>query len=277
MNAALSSAAVVSADAPPVVVPRLSPLSPPAPHFHLAAFDGPLDLLLHLIRTHQVEITDIPIAEITQQYLEHVAVIEALDLAEAGEYLVLAATLIEIKSRMLLPAPPPLPGEDEPEDPRAELVAKLLEYEMYRGTTETLREWEELRRQLFFRGALENADDYLLPTPEGEANVTQLYLALHRLLTEAGVDDKPVTTITPRKRVSLRLKMLEIARRITASGSSGMQFEDLFDLPCPRYDIVLTFLALLELLRGGRIRVDQQEVCGAIWLFGIVEESGSRV
>lgn len=269
------NAAVTEILAP--VVPRLSPLSPPAPHFHLEMFDGPLDLLLHLIRTHQMEITDIPIAEITQQYLQHVAVIEALDLAEAGEYLVLAATLIEIKSRMLLPAPPPLPGEDEPEDPRAELVAKLLEYEMYRGTTETLREWEEMRRQLFFRGALENADDYLLPTPEGEATVAQLYMALHRLLTEAGVDDKPVTTITHRKRVSLRLKMLEIARRVASAGSGGIQFEDLFELPCPRYDIVLTFLALLELLRGGRIRVDQQAVCGVIWLFGIVEGDLVRV
>ncbi len=248
-----------------------------APHFKIPTFEGPLDLLLQLIRTHQVEITDIPIAEITRQYLEHVAIIESLDLAEAGEYLVIAATLIEIKSRMLLPAPPPLPGEDEPEDPRAELVAKLLEYQMYQGTLETLREWEELRRRLYFRGAVENADDYLLPTPEGEATVSQLYLALHRLLTEAGVDERPVTSVTPRKRVSLRLKMLEIARRVAHAGSGGIAFESLFDLPCPRYDIVLTFLALLELLRGGRVRVDQQSVCGTIWLFGITEEELSRV
>ncbi len=248
-----------------------------APYFKIPAFEGPLDLLLQLIRSHQVEIIDIPIADITRQYLEHVAIIEALDLAEAGEYVVIAATLIEIKSRMLLPAPPPLPGEEESEDPRAELVAKLLEYQMYQGTLETLREWEELRRRLYFRGAMENADDYLLPTPEGEATVSQLYLALHRLLTEAGIDEKPVTSVTPRKRISLRLKMLEIARRVAQAGSGGIAFESLFDLPCPRYDIVLTFLALLELLRGGRIRVDQQEVCGTIWLFGITEEELARV
>src|SRR5438552_5345747 len=104
-------------------------LSPNRPSFKLAAFEGPLDLLLHLIRENRVDIYDIPIAEITQQYLDYLAEWESLDLAVAGEYIVMAATLLEIKSRMLLPKPPA--PEEEYEDPRAELVERLLEYQRY--------------------------------------------------------------------------------------------------------------------------------------------------
>src|SRR5207249_1940592 len=101
-------------------------------------FEGPLDLLLHLIRENEIDIYDIPIARIAQQYLDYVAMLEALDLAIAGEYIVMTATLLEIKSRMLLPAPPPIEGEAV-EDPRAELVQRLLEYQRYQESVETLR------------------------------------------------------------------------------------------------------------------------------------------
>src|ERR1051325_3415358 len=116
----------------------------PMPHFKTPAFEGPLDLLLHLIRANQVDIYDIPIAEITQQYLDTLELMEELDLSIAGEYVVIAATLIEIKSRLLLPQPP-ASSEEEAEDPRAELVARLLEYQQYQGTGETLRGWAEVR------------------------------------------------------------------------------------------------------------------------------------
>src|SRR5579871_404729 len=156
--------------------------------FKLPVFEGPLDLLLHLIRENQIDIYDIPIAEITQQYLEYLALWESLDLAIAGEYLVIAATLLEIKSRLLLPSPPPADGMEEEEDPRAELVQRLLEYQRYQGTVETLRGWEEMRRQLYFRGALESPDDYLLPTPEGEMSPGALLTALRRLLAAGGLE-----------------------------------------------------------------------------------------
>lgn len=243
------------------------------PHFKTPAFEGPLDLLLHLIRANQVDIYDIPIAEITQQYLAYIEMLEAFDLAVAGEYLVMAATLMEIKSRMLLPQQP-VSEEEEAEDPRAELVARLLEYQQYQGTVETLRGWEEWRRLIYFRGALENADDYLLPLPEGEANATQLYRALHRLLTEAGVDERPVTAVVPRRRLSLRLKMAELARKL-ALHPDGLPFESLFSLPCPRYDIVLTFLALLELIRLERARAEQKILYDTIWIIPIIKESGA--
>src|SRR5581483_325199 len=238
-------------DRPGFVSGSRSPLATAAllPHFKTPAFEGPLDLLLHLIRANEVDIYDIPIVEITGQYLAYMEQMEALDLAVAGEYVVMAATLIEIKSRMLLPPPPAPEGEEEGEDPRAALVARLLEYQQYQGAVETLRGWEELRRQIYFRGDQENVDDYILPVPEGEATAEQLYQALHRLLAEAGVEDRPVTAVTPRRRLSLRMKMVEIARKIAAAHPNGLAFEALFELPCPRYGIVLAFLALLELVR----------------------------
>lgn len=244
-------------------------LTTPMPTFKVPMFEGPLDLLLHLIRVHEVDISDIPIAEITEQYLAMLAVMEALDLSVAGEYVVLAATLIEIKSRLLLPLPPPAPGEEEPEDPRAELVARLMEYQAFQGTVETLRGWEEMRRLIYFRGALENADDYILPVPEGEATAQQLFNALHRLLAEAGVDEKPVTSVTPRRRLSLRLKMAEILRRLHNVYPEPLVFHRLFELPCPRYDIVITFLAVLELLRGERVRGEQEGLLATILLYAV--------
>lgn len=244
----------------------------PMPHVKTTAFEGPLDLLLHLIRANEVDITDIPIAEITGQYLAYMELLDTLDLTVAGEYVVMAATLIEIKSRLLLPVVPVV-GEEEAEDPRAELVAKLIEYQQYQGVVETLRGWEELRRSIYFRGALENTEDYILPVPEGEAEAKQLYQALHRLLTAAGVEDRPVTAVTPRRRLSLRLKMAEVARKLLASAPDGMPFEALFTLPCPRYDIVLTFLALLELLRMGRVRATQSKLYDTIWLTPVIEEA----
>jgi segregation and condensation protein A len=229
--------------------------------FKLSVFEGPLDLLLHLIREQKVDIYDIPIAQITEQYLATMSHWESMDLAIAGEYIVMAATLLEIKSRMLLPAPPAPEGEEEPEDPRAELVQRLLEYQRYQGTVETLRGWEEYRRGLFFRGALENPDDYVLPLAEGALNVEALMNALRHVLQAAGVADEPVTAVMPKRRVGLRVKMAEVVRRVAAH-PGGIEFSCLFDLPCPRAEIVITFLALLELLRLGRVFASQPKRTG---------------
>ena len=270
------SSAVVAASLPSAssVLPVARPSAALVPQFKMTAFEGPLDLLLHLIRANQVDIYDIPIAAITQQYLDYMDLWEALDLTVAGEYVLIAATLIEIKSRLLLPRPKAADPEDEMDDPRSELVQRLLDYQQYQAMLDTLRTWEEQRRHIHFRGAMENTDDYILPVPSGEAHVNQLYHALHRLLVEAGVDERPVTSVTPRRRLSLRLKMAEIARKIERAGEGGVAFDSLFELPCPRYDIVLTFLALLELLRHGRIRCEQSALHALIWLYAIIEEAG---
>lgn len=240
--------------------------------FTLPVFEGPLDLLLHLIRDHQVDIYDIPIAEITQQYLQYLALWESMDLAIAGEYLVIAATLVEIKSRLLLPAPPPIEGDEEAEDPRAELVQRLLEYQRYQGTVETLREWEEFRRNLYFRGALENPDDYVLPMAAGEMSPSALVNALRRLMAAAGVDDGALSAVIPRRRVSLRMKMAEVLRKVR-SRAEGLMFSGLFELPCYRYEIVLTFLAVLELLRLGRLKASQKVTEGDILLTAVEAEA----
>lgn len=250
-------------------------LNTPLPHFKTEAFEGPLDLLLHLIRINKVDIYDIPIAEITEQYLAYVALLEQVDLASVGEYVVMAATLIEIKSRLLLPQ---LPSETsaEDDDPRTELVARLLEYQSFHGAVETLRDWEAFRKSLYFRAATEQGDDYILPIAEGEAEVSQLFHALRRLLAQAGVDDKPVTSVTPRRRLSLRLKMAEMLRRIQRAGDAGLLFESLFDLPCPCYDIVLAFLGLLELIKQGRVRFEQRDLMLEIRLHLAFEEAVVR-
>lgn len=239
-----------------------------APRFLLPTFEGPLDLLLHLIRENRVDIYDIPIAEITQQYLEYLDLLEELDLAVAGEYLVMAATLLEIKSRMLLPQAPPSEAEEE-EDPRAELVQRLLEYQRYQGTVETLRGWEEDRARLFFRGALENPDDYALPLLEGELTGAHLAAALVKILERAGVAEDTVTAVVPRRKVSLRLKMAEVLRKVRGY-EKGLDFELLFEPPLYRYDIVLTFLAVLELLRLGRLKAKQKRAEEPIVLVPVV-------
>lgn len=253
-------------------VVRQSVFNTPIPHFKTDVFEGPLDLLLHLIRINQVDIYDIPIAQITEQYLQYVAVLEEIDLASVGEYVLMAATLIEIKSRLLLPRPTQEMGEEEGEDPRAELVARLLEYQQYQGVVEAFRTWEEMRKRLFFRSAMEDTGDYILPVPEGEAHISQLYDALIHLLSQAGLEDQPITAVTPRRRLSLRLKMAEILRRVQNAKEEGLPFEALFDLPCPRYDIVLAFLSLLELLRHGRIRASQSSPHAPILLTFVIQE-----
>ncbi|MCS6776723.1 MAG: segregation/condensation protein A [Chloroherpetonaceae bacterium] len=251
-------------------------LASPLPLLKTETFEGPLDLLLHLIRINQVDISDIPIAEITAQYLACIAMMEALDLTIAGEYLVVAATLIEIKSRLLLPAPP-APDMETPEDPRAELVARLREYERYRSAVETLRAWEDLRRQLYFRGTFESVDDYILPVAPGQVGPEALCAALRSVLQKAGVDPAPVTTVIPRRRLNLRLKMVELLHRLRQAGTAGLLFDQLFQLPCPRYDIVLTFLALLELIRLGRARAEQDALDATIQVYPVSPQGASEV
>lgn len=232
-----------------------------APRFTLPNYEGPLDLLLQLIRESEVDIYDIPIAEITRQYLERLAEWHALDLTVAGEYLVMAATLLEIKSRMLLPKPPQT--DDEP-DPRAELVAKLLEYRRYQGVVEQLREWENYRAQLFFRDALETVDDYVLPVTASELTGADLASALRRVLEAAGVQQsEPVSAIVPQQRVSLRMKMAELLRSARRS-PSGVSFQDMSAKCAGLTEIVICFLALLELVRTGKVRVYQRHAFGDI-------------
>ncbi|MCS6831055.1 MAG: segregation/condensation protein A [Armatimonadota bacterium] len=224
-----------------------------------------MDLLLHLVRENKVSVTDIPIAVITDQYLEYLRLMEELDLEIASEFLVMAATLLEIKSRMLLPKPPRTGDEEEEEDPRAELVARLVEYQKYKALVETLQTWEAERKQWFFRDPDAPVPDYELPIPVGELTPQHLLRALERLLAET-VDSPPPAILIPRRKLSLRLKIVEVWRRIQ-SAVEGLRFEQLLDMPFTKWDVLLTFLAVLELIRQERVEVRQEALFGEITLW----------
>jgi segregation and condensation protein A len=236
------------------------------PPVALPAFEGPLDLLLHLIREHRVDIADIPIVQITDQYLAYLRAMESMNLNVAGEFLLMAATLLEIKSRMLLPKPPRLEEAEEGADPRQELVQRLQDYQRYKAFIETLAEWENDRRALFFRGQGDYGGQYELPVGFGELNAGALLKALHRLLAEAGDEGQAVTSVR-RQKLTLRLAMASLWRKVQRGGEGGVLLDECFEQPFVRLEIVMTFLALLELLRQGRVDARQEAHLGYILLF----------
>jgi len=229
------------------------------PPMSLEAFEGPLDLLLHLIREHKVDIADIPIVQVTDHYLAYLKSMEAMNLSIAGEFIVMAATLLEIKSRMLLPK---APKEEEPldengEDPREALVRKLQDYQRYKAFCDTLALWEDERRQLFFRGEADYGDLYELPVAFGSQAPKLLVSALARLLTEAGVSGHDDVTAVRRQKMTLKLSMVSLLRKVEKGGAEGVLFEDCFERPLIRFEIIMTFLALLELLRQLKVAAVQ--------------------
>ncbi len=247
----------------PAATTSLASLPPVA----LPAFEGPLDLLLHLIREHRVDIADIPILQITDQYLAYLRAMEAMNLNVAGEFLLMAATLLEIKSRMLLPKPPRAEDAEEGEDPRLELVRRLEDYQRYKLFIETLAGWEDDRRALFFRGAGDYGGEYVLPVGFGDLKPSALLKALHRLLAEAGDDGGQAVTSVRRQKMTLRLAMASLRHKVERGGPDGVLLEDCFEPPYVRLEIVMLFLALLELLRNRRVRAVQEVHLGQIVLF----------
>ena len=227
----------------------------------LPIFEGPLDLLLHLIRDNKLDIYDIPIADVTDQYLTYLAVMESLDLDVAGEFIVMAATLLEIKSKLLLPPDPKSEDDEEPIDPRQELVDRLIEYQRYKEAAEMFKDWESERMKVFSGAAREIEIDYPAFVLK-DVTPVDLLEALRRILADVGEGEEEVTTLTRRK-ISLRMRMSEVYRRLTNCGQLVL-FEDLFEDQRQRTDIVITFLAILELLRLQKIVVKQGEVFGQI-------------
>lgn len=254
--------------------PRFVFSSPP-PTVQLPHFEGPLDLLLHLVRAGRMDIFDLPIAPLCDQYLAHLRQMKEMDLAIAGEFFVMAATLLEIKSRMLLPAPPQEsadePGEEM--DPRAELVRRLLEYSRYQGIADALREREGERLQTFFRDPAPFSAAFATPPRFGEMQAQALLLALQRVLAELGAGERAVTSVR-RQKITLRMTMRLILSRAEAAGPGGVPLADL--LPEPPFallEIVLLFLGLLELLKMGAIDVVQERFCGPIQIVFVPESA----
>ncbi len=237
----------------------------------LEVFEGPLDLLLHLIKKNEVSIADIPIATITDQYL---AMLEAApdfaNLDGAGEYLVMAATLAYIKSRMLLPAPEEPEEDQDGDDPRAALVRQLLEYQRYREAAVALGERNVLRRDVFpapGEPCPPPADGEPAPPPVRDVSLADLLDALRDVLARR----QP-----PRPHEILRpaTSIVEAVRRILARFAVGeaVAFAELFDRGASRGDIIVTFLALLELVRLKVIRARQEAQFGPIVLRLAVED-----
>ena len=230
---------------------------------HLPRFQGPLDLLLYLIDRQQIDIYDIPIAQITGQYLSYLALLEELEPEAAGEFLVMAATLLEIKSRLLLPRAAPVPGAEEEEDPRAELVRQLLEYRRYQAAAQELQERREAGAALFWREGEEPEAGVQL---EGEVGALDLYAAFERVLAQAQVE--PTLERIPRPAVTVKAKMAELLSRLAHARERGLRFQELFTPPWWRLEVVVTFLALLELVKLGRARIRQRQLFGEIVILG---------
>jgi segregation and condensation protein A len=216
-----------------------------------------LDLLLHLIKKNEVSITDIPIATITEQYLATLEVMQTLNLDVAGEFLVMAATLIHIKSRMLLPATDAEEDEEEGADPRAELVRRLLEYQRFKDAADQLERREVLTRDVFVRSAAPAEE---IPAAGfREVSIFELLTALKRVLDRL---PKDVVHEVLLEKITVREKMTLLLDHLRNHGKT--LFESLFAEVKSRMEVVVTFLAMLELVKMRAIRIYQEEATGPI-------------
>jgi segregation and condensation protein A len=230
----------------------------------LQSFEGPLDLLVHLIKKNQINVYDIPIALITEQYLEYLDLMQELNLDVASEFLVMAATLIHIKSRMLLPRPDPEQEDQEPEeDPRDALVRRLLEHQKFKAAAELLHERETLRSAQWTRpdSRVEEiaGDEY---EPELEVDLFSLLSAFKQVLQRAR--ERPPLLLPP-EQISIETRIEQLMERLSETEACG--FEDLFEDAATRADMIVTFLALLEMIRLKMIRVFQSGHFGAIRIY----------
>lgn len=237
-------------------------------------FEGPLDLLVYLVQKNEVDIWDIPIALITEQFLAYLQGMTPERLESAGEFLLMAATLLRIKSQMLLPRPQ-LEDDEEIEDPRRELVLKILEYQQFREIAEELRDRESAGRLVFPRGLQEWGElageaGPGVPEPEDRVSLADLLRSFTRLIDEARRDR--VHHLEPLA-VTIEEKVNFVRERLKREGQTS--FRDLFVPGEPRSHWIVTFVALLEMVREGEVRLRQGETFGEIHVYPAVEEGGA--
>ena len=222
----------------------------------LEMFEGPLDLLLFLIKKDEIDIYDIPIARITHEYLEYIKLLESLNIELAGDFLVMAATLIYIKSKLLLPPDPKTAGEEDlNEDPRAELVGQLLEYQKFKAAANMLYEKAEVEAAVYTRGPLDTDKN----NPAVTATVVDLLRIFKEILDRA-------RTIKEMEIQREEMSMSEKLRQIRAllAEHKEINVRTVFELAHSKRELILTFLALLELVKGAQITLVQVEVFGDI-------------
>lgn len=222
--------------------------------FKINEFEGPLDLLLHLIKESKMDIMNIEIEEITTQYMEYLDSQEKMNLEIASEYLVLAAELLEIKSKLLLPVQKNEEDEEEEEDPREELVNRLLEYQAYKEITKILHEKECIRREIYTKSP-ENIKNYVDEVKEINVDVSldDLVSAFKRYL-ERQKDNKPLKTKVTVNEISVSSRRHDIKRLL--KNKKRVSFFELFPVVSKEY-VVATFLAILEMAKSGELKITQ--------------------
>lgn len=223
----------------------------------LEVFEGPMDLLLYLIKKDEIEIKDIPIAHITEQYLVYLNLMRELDIAVAGDFLVMASTLIYIKSKMLLPPTPKIAGEEDlNEDPRAELMDRLLEYQKFKEAAQMLHSRGEIESACYTRGELETDKG----NPEVSATVFDLLRVFREILKRA---ESEAEMEIHRDEVSMSEKLAQI--HLLLDANEEVNIRTLFENSRSKRELILTFLAFLELVKGMQITLVQRELFGDIF------------
>lgn len=220
-------------------------------------FAGPLDLLLFLIKQEQANIFDIPIAKITQKYLEYIRLMKRLDISVAADFLVMAATLIEIKSKMLLPRDPLVAEDEEIEDPRQELVDRLLEYEKFKTAAGMLYERTTIEQAIFTRGPIESDDN----NAEVDASVFDLLTVFQKIVARH-VDE--IKMEIHREEISLSDMIANLQRRIFEYGE--LRLVDFFEEMHSKRELVTAFMAILEIVRTESVKLLQNTTFGDIIL-----------
>ena len=244
-------------------LPRDLYIPPVALKVFLDTFEGPLDLLLYLIRKQNLNILDVPIADITDQYVNYINLMKELELELAGEYLLMAAMLAEIKSKMLLPLFEEV--EDE-EDPRAELVRRLLEYERYRTASEELNKLKRLERDVFITGV--ESSHLAQPIELPDIALQELLLSFQEVLKRAEM----FTTLHMLKEpLSVRERMATILEKL--KNKDFIDFTELFDLEEQKTGLVVTFLAILELMKESLIEIVQTKAYGIIHVKALLSDN----
>jgi segregation and condensation protein A len=223
----------------------------------LEIFEGPLDLLLYLIKKDEIDIYDIPISHITEQYLAYLEMMQELDIAVAGDFLVMASTLIFIKSKMLLPPEPKVGGEEDlTEDPRAELVERLLEYQKFKSAAQLLYSRGEIESACFTRGPLETDSS----NPEVSATVFDVLRVFREILKRA---EAKIEMEIARDEMTVAEKLAQIHAMLEER--ERINVRELFEMSRSKRELIITFLALLELVKGWKIYLTQSELFGDIF------------
>jgi segregation and condensation protein A len=225
-------------------------------------FEGPFDLLLHLIRENKIDIYDIPIALITSQYLRYIELMKELNLEIAGDFLVMAATLIHIKSRLLLP-PDEVEQLEEQIDPRQELVQRLLEYQTFKDAASSLKKREEEWLKVFYKEPMSDEGELYL----FDASIFDLITAFKKILDTAPPDVVPITkeTLTVKDRMSKIMEVIE--------DKDVIRVEEILEGTITRIQLIVTFVALLELIRLGLAKAYQEKEFGNIWVINPAKQS----